>query len=168
MNFYITSGTPEFMEKLLKKHHSKNLLILYGTQETLLLHETSKKTVFQTPRKYEVVHGVNELQQKGYFVLNHFPVTDEGRPVFEKHFLNRAKNMEKAIGFIAFRLLRPLKSDTYIAISQWENKQSFDAWKQSKVYDEELLGLDKQNIFNASSYVSTYSGALPKKDEKNK
>lgn len=165
MNFYITSGTPNFMERLLKKYRSENMIILYGTQETLLLHETNRKTVFQTPRKYEVVHGVNELVQKGYFVINHFPVSDEARPIFEKHFLSRTVDMEKEPGFIAFRLLRPIKSDTYVAISQWVGKHSFEAWKNSKVYSEGLLGLQKQNIFNASSYLTTYTGVQTKKEE---
>ena len=49
------------MEKLHQKYENENMYILYGTNETLLLHETERKTVFQTPRKYEVVDGLNEL-----------------------------------------------------------------------------------------------------------
>ena len=57
---------------------------------SLLLHETAGKTVFQTPRRYEVIGSSGTLQENGYFVFNNIPVTDEGRPIFEHRFKERA------------------------------------------------------------------------------
>lgn len=169
MNFYITSGTPDFMERLLTKNKKVKLLILYGVNETLLLHETEKKTIFQTPRKYEVIGSLNDLQQTGYFIFNHIPVSDEGRPVFERYFLERIQGIENEPGFIAFRLLRPQKSETYIFLSQWTGKHSYEVWKNSNPFayamDDLKVGVKKDNIFNAAIYSTTYSGVRPEKED---
>ncbi|RUL47477.1 MULTISPECIES: antibiotic biosynthesis monooxygenase [Lysinibacillus] len=170
MYIYLTSGTPEFMEKVRKKHSKEKMFVLHGSGNSVLLHETEGKTVFATPRKFEVIDSVNALEQKGYFVLNNIPVSDEGRPIFEKRFLNRARTIEQEPGFIAFRLLRPIKSDTYIVLTQWTGPHSFEAWKNSKNFtdahtkQDATPGVKKQNIFNAASYITTYSGKVS--DEK--
>lgn len=171
MNFYMTTGTPTFMEKLHKKYEHEKMLILYGANQTLLLHETAGKTVFQTPRKYEVVDGMNELQQAGYFTFYHIPVSDEGRPVFEKNIVQRLKGMKDQTGLTAMRLLRPKKSETYIILLQWKDKRSYDIWKKYDPIVQELenfsVGVKKDNIFNAATYISTYSGAKQKEGEEN-
>lgn len=169
MFIYFTSGTADFMETIRKKYAKEKMFILHGEGNTVLVHESEKKSVFATPRKYEVLDSVGELQQKGYFVLNNIPVSDEGRPIFENRFLNRAGAIEKEPGFISFRLLRPLDSETYIVMTQWAGPASFEAWKNSQAFKHahtdkgEATGVKKQNIFNAASYVTTYSA--PPDDE---
>lgn len=169
MNFYMTTGTPLFMEKLHKKHGNEKMYILYGTTETLLLHETERKTVFQTPRIYEVVDGANELQQSGFFTLYHIPVSDEGRPVFEKNIKERSGRLKEQTGLVAYRLLRPKKSETYVILLQWTDKRSYDIWKKYDPIAQELenfkIGVKKDNIFNAAIYITTYSGAKQKAEE---
>ncbi|MEO4054562.1 antibiotic biosynthesis monooxygenase [Solibacillus sp. CAU 1738] len=163
MFIYFTSGTADYMEKMRKKYASEKVFILHGEGNTVLVHESEKKSIFATPRKYEVLDSVGELQQKGYFVLNNIPVSDEGRPIFENRFLNRAGSIDKEPGFIAFRLLRPLDSNTYIVMTQWAGPASFEAWKTSQAFKQahsnkgEATGVMKQNIFNAASYVTKYS-----------
>ncbi|MEK4284129.1 MULTISPECIES: antibiotic biosynthesis monooxygenase family protein [Ureibacillus] len=169
MNIYMTTGTPQFMEKLHQKYENENMYILYGINETLLLHETERKTVFQTPRKYEVVDGLNELQQAGFFTFYHIPVSDEGRPVFEKNILQRLGGMKDQTGLMAYRILRPKKSETYIILFQWTNKRAYDIWKKYDPFAYELehfsVGVKKDNIFNAATYITTYSGAKQKNNE---
>ena len=168
---YLTSGTPEFMESLKNKYANENMIVMYGTGNSLLLHETEGKSVFATPRKFEVLDAVGELDQRGFFVLNNIPVTEEGRPVFEHRFLNRAKAVENEPGFLAFRLLRPIKSDTYIVMTQWSGPYSFDAWKNSNAYKqahenrEKPTGIGAQNIFSTAPYITTYSAQQPENEE---
>ena len=165
MFFFITSGTVDYMEKLRNKYSTENIFVLHGTGNSLLLHESeNKKSKFATPRKHEVIDQSNQIEQRGYFVLNHIPVSDEGRPIFEKRFLERSREIEKEPGFIAYRLLRPLDSDTYIVLTQWTGPNSYDAWKNSNsfinAHGQKQPGERRQNIFNAASYVTTYSGKL--------
>lgn len=169
MNIYLTSGTAEFLEQVKNKRPNEHMILIHGEGNSVLIHETEGKSVFATPRNFEVIDSVNELEERGFFVFNNIPVTEEGRPVFEHRFLNRARAIENEPGFIAFRLLRPLNGDTYIVMTQWSGPHSFEAWKSSKAYKtahadrENPTGVRQQNIFSAASYVSTYT--VTKKDE---
>ncbi len=170
MYIYLTSGTNEFMEQVKNKYPNEQMILIHGEGNSVLIHETEGKSVFSTPRKFEILDTVNELEERGFFVFNNIPVSDEGRPVFEHRFLNRARAIEDEPGFVAFRLLRPLNGDTYIVMTQWNGPHSFEAWKNSKAYKtahaerEEPTGVRRQqNIFSAASYVSTYS-VTPKEE----
>lgn len=166
MFIYFTTGTPEYMESIRKKYLPKEqMIVLHGNSNSMLLHETEGKSLFATPRKYEVIDQVNSIEQTGYFVLNNIPVEEEGKPIFENRFLNRKGAIESEPGFIAYRLLRPIGSDTYVVLTQWTGLHSFEAWKNSKAFKEahskptgDAPGVKKQNIFNAASYVTTFSG----------
>lgn len=157
MNIYMTSGTPDFMESLKNKYVSEGLIAMHGDGNSLLLHETAGKTVFQTPRRYEIISSTGTLQENGYFVFNNIPVTDEGRPVFEHRFTERAGTIESELGFIAFRLLRPLDSDTYIVLTEWSEITYYTRWKNSTSFGEAHAGVDNTpHIFSSAPYVTTY------------
>lgn len=170
MYIYLTSGTGDFLEQVKNKYPNEHMILIHGEGNSVLIHETEGKTVFATPRKFEVLDAVNDLEERGFFVFNNIPVTDEGRPVFEHRFLERSRAIENEPGFVAFRLLRPIKSDTYIVMTQWHGPHSFDAWKSSKAYEtaharrDDSTGIRQQNIFSAASYVTTYS-AIPKEED---
>lgn len=171
MYIYLTSGTAEFMEQVKNKYPNEHMMLIHGDGNSVLIHETEGKSVFATPRKFEVLDAVNELEDRGFFVFNNIPVTEEGRPVFEHRFLNRARAIEDEPGFVAFRLLRPINGDTYIVMTQWHGPHSFEAWENSQAYKTahaeraEPTGVQQQNIFSAASYVSTYSVAPKEEDE---
>ncbi|AYC30165.1 antibiotic biosynthesis monooxygenase family protein [Paenisporosarcina cavernae] len=163
MNIYLTNGTPEFMKSLKQKNANEKMVVMYGEGNAVLLHETDGKTVFATPRKYEVIDSAGELSENGFFVFNNIPVTEEGRPIFEHRFTNRARAIEDEPGFIAIRVLRPLDSDTYIVVTEWTGPSSFEAWQSSSAYDKAHAkrgteeGIDKKpNIFSSASYVTKY------------
>lgn len=170
MYIYLTSGTGDFLEQVKNKYPNEHMILIHGEGNSVLIHETEGKTVFATPRKFEVLDSVNDLEEHGFFVFNNIPVTDEGRPVFEHRFLERSRAIENEPGFVAFRLLKPIKSDTYIVMTQWHGPYSFEAWKSSKAYEtaharrDDSTGIRQQNIFSAASYVTTYS-ALPKEED---
>ncbi|MEG0260059.1 MAG: antibiotic biosynthesis monooxygenase [Lysinibacillus sp.] len=170
MYIFLTSGTAEFMEQVKAKHPKENMILVHGDGNSVLIHETKGKSVFATPRKFEVLDSAQQLEDRGYFVFNNIPVLEEARPVFEHRFLNRARAIEEEPGFISFRLLRPLNGDTYIVITQWNGPHSFEAWKNSKAYksahatNEEPSTVRQQNIFSAASYISTYSVANKEED----
>ncbi|MBK3495964.1 antibiotic biosynthesis monooxygenase [Viridibacillus sp. YIM B01967] len=171
MNIYLTSGTPEFMESLRKKYPNEKMIVLHGAGNSVLLHETAGKSVFQTPRRYEVLDSTNELEEQGFFVFNNIPVSDEGRPIFEHRFLSRSRAIEDEPGFKAYRLLKPLNSETYIVASEWSGPASFEAWKTSKAFKEAHEnqstsdGTDNRNIFTSKPYVTTYTTAKIEENE---
>jgi heme oxygenase (mycobilin-producing) len=164
VNIYITTGTYEFLKSIEQKHSGENIILMQSVENSLLLHETEEKTIFQQPRRYEVVDASGAMENRGIVVCNNIPVTDEGRPIFEYRFKNRAGAIESTDGFIAIRVLRPLDTDTYVILTQWESEKHFIDWQQSQQYakahekKETPEGNDSnKNIFSGKSYVTKYS-----------
>ncbi|WP_273126532.1 antibiotic biosynthesis monooxygenase family protein [Metabacillus sp. HB246100] len=162
MNFFITYGTTDYLEKIVNQHTDQKLLLLENPDTATLFHETEGSSVFNEPKKYEVLDSTGEMMNGTFAVLNNIPVTQEGRPLFEKRFSERARLIEKEPGFSAIRVLRPLASDTYIILTLWESEKHFKAWQDSKAYEHAHKkrgtdqGVDQQSIFPRPSYVTTY------------
>lgn len=163
MNVYFTFGTSEYLESI-KKAHSKEELVLFQTEDNaLLVHETKGNSIFNEPKKYQVIYSSGQFELGGFAVLNNIPVNDEGRPVFEYRFKNSPGLVEHEPGFVAKRVLRPLSSDTYVIMTLWEKEQHFLNWQQSKSYVQAhnkpgtYEGMDQQKtIFPRPSYVTKY------------
>ncbi|MCZ2257649.1 antibiotic biosynthesis monooxygenase family protein [Sporosarcina sp. G11-34] len=161
MKIYLTSGTMDFMKSLRKKYSAESMIVMYGASNTVLLHETEGKSLFQTPLRYEVIGTSGSLKEDGYFAFNHIPVTDEGRPIFEHRFMMRDNSTDSQPGFIAIRLLRPLDSNTYIVLTEWENASYYHKWENSasfqQVNKESIAGADKTlHIFSSAPHITKY------------
>ncbi|MCA1030925.1 antibiotic biosynthesis monooxygenase [Bacillus timonensis] len=164
MNLYMTSGTADYLHKIKEENLNEGMILFQAEDNSVLVHETVQDSLFNEPRKYEVLDSVGELTGKGFAVLNNIPVTDEGRPNFEYRFNQRARLIEQEPGFKAIRVLRPISSDTYIIMTIWENESSFKKWQESKAYERAHQkrgtseGIDQQkSIFPRPSYVTTYN-----------
>ncbi|MBM7702671.1 antibiotic biosynthesis monooxygenase family protein [Metabacillus iocasae] len=164
MNVFITYGTQDYLNKVKEEHSQETMVLMHKEEDQFsLLHETEGETVFNEEHAYEVLDAVGDLQEGGYTVLNNIPVSDEGRPLFEHRFNQRARLIEKEPGFAAIRVLRPLKHDTYVILTMWKDEQSFKNWQESKAYDKAHQkrgtseGVDQQkSIFPRPSYVTNY------------
>ena len=167
MNFYVTSGTPDYMEKLIAKNEKEPLILLHGNGNSVVLHETEKKSIFAVPRKFEVLDSKGSFEQKGYFAIYNLPISSDERPLFETKILDVIPTLKTNDGVIAYRFLRPIKADIYLLIIQWGGPASFEAWKNSEIYKNTLSPIlegrasTMQSMFNSSSYITTYN-ASPK------
>lgn len=163
MNFYLTSGTPDFMERLVKKHGKEPMILLHGGGNSVVMHETAKKSVFATPRSFEVIDGWGTFEQRGFVAMQNVPVMDEARPVFEKQLLNSITPLKSDPSLLAYRVLRPIKEEIYVVITQWAGPASFETWTKSHHFQGELVSLldssssPTQNLFNAKTYTTTYT-----------
>ncbi|MCA1320201.1 antibiotic biosynthesis monooxygenase [Bacillus tianshenii] len=172
MNFYMTFGTAGFLEDLREGIHDGELLLMHGDDNAVLMHETTEQSSFNSGNKYEVIDSSGELSKGKFAVLNNIPVSDEGRPVFEYRFNQRARLIEDEAGFAAIRVLRPVGSDTYVILTLWEDVKYFTQWQESKAYDKAhekrgtSEGIDQnQQVFPRPSYVTTYHVQMPTETE---
>ncbi|KON89518.1 signal transduction protein TRAP [Sporosarcina globispora] len=163
MKLYMARGTYDFLKKIEEKHPDENMVIMQNTDGALLIHETAEASIFKEPRSYKVIDSSGTFKNASFAVLNNIPVTEEGRPLFEHRFKNRAGLIENEPGFAAIRVLRPLESNTYIILTLWQNEKSFKNWQNSKAYEKAHekpgteSGIDKTpNIFSSPSYVTQY------------
>ncbi|MEK3887518.1 antibiotic biosynthesis monooxygenase family protein [Bacillus sp. FSL K6-3431] len=162
MYTFITTGTYEYLKHFEDRHSEENITLMQNIETTLLWHETTGSSIFQSPRKYEVINSVGDIAEHGFVTCNNIPVSDEGRPVFEYEVTDRPSLVEKASGFLASRVLRPLSSDTYIVMTMWRDHAAFEAWKNTDAYKvvvSKLMGVKSTastSIFSGSAYLSTY------------
>lgn len=162
MNIYMTTGTMDFMEKVKEKHADEPIFLMNGGGTTLLLHETNGSSVFQTPRKYEVAGSFGHLIEPGFFAMDNVAVTDEGKPIFEHQYKALGEKLQNMPGFIAFRLLRPIGSDTYTLLTEWSDKRLYEIWHNSpgnQLSDKTSFkdsGGTAQHIFTSAPYTSHY------------
>jgi len=162
MKLYMKEGNVEGLKKKLEEYPEEPMLLFQNEDKALLIHETDGTSVFVDTRQYEILDAVGELGG-GFVVCNNIPVTEDGRPIFEERFQNRARLIEKESGFVAIRVLRPLSDDTYVIMTLWENEDAFKNWQQSKAYEHAhkkrgtTEGVDQQKqIFPRPSFVTTY------------
>ena len=155
MNTYITSGTHSFMAKIQEEHADQDIVLMQNSQETLLVHETDGKTVFQAPRKYEVLDGSGSIHS-GFAVILHVPVREEGRPVFEYQFKEKATMLEKESGLNAHRLLRPVNGDTYLFLTVWKNGDAYSDSSFANDFDgQEIVG-ENQSVLANPTFITQY------------
>lgn len=164
MNFYMTSGTGDFLLKLIEKHPNENLILLEGQGKAVVLHETTGKTIFSLPKKYEVADAFGELKQKGFFVLYHLSIEGGRRDLFKQQFLKVSGTLKNNPALISYRLLVPKKNSEHVVfISAWAGPNSYEVWTKSDLYKtnfESLFGMEAssvQKIFDGESYIATYS-----------
>ncbi|UOQ43497.1 antibiotic biosynthesis monooxygenase [Halobacillus salinarum] len=162
MKVSMTSGTSNYLEKLAQEHPEAHLLFMQDQDKTLAYHEGSEASIFEEGRDYEIVDSSGELQATGYVVMNNIPVSQEGRPVFEDRFKHRAGNVENREGFQAIKILRPLKGNTYVVLTQWRNKQDFEDWKNSQSFKEAHKNSgpeqkQKPSFIDGPAYITQYN-----------
>ena len=62
--------------------------------------------------------------------INAIEVPEGAGPELEKRFANRAPTVDSAPGFLGFQLLRPTAGENrYFVVTQWEDEESFAAWR---------------------------------------
>ena len=163
MKVYLTTGTTDYLLKVKTNHTSENLLLMGDDDSSVILHETNGDTIFNHPRKYEVIESTGTFEQARFAVLNNIAITDEGRPLFEYRLLNRPRDIETQPGFVAIRALRPLNSNTYVLLTLWQDQADFTKWKATEAFGsfykklEEKTGAQPSLIFSSAPYINTYS-----------
>ena len=163
MNFYLTSGTSDFLLKLMERNPQEKLILLSGNEKTVMLHETEGKTIFSLPQKYEVADTHGELTQKGYYVLYYLSLDGHQGDLLRQQFLERNDRLKKNLGIMSYRLLLPKKRKEHVIfISQWGGDAAYEAWVDSNEYAEHFAKLfnveasSVQKIFDGSSYITGY------------
>jgi len=154
MKLYMTQGTTDYLERLRKSCDDEKMHLFTNDFNSLLVHETTGLPVFKEPIKYVVIQSVGKLDKVGYLILNYIPVTDEGKPIFEFHYKQENPVLLEAVGFEAYRVLRPVQNNTYVLLTLWESETAYKDWKKAKSYPHEK---DKEKIVTSQPpYVKTY------------
>ncbi|QIX25420.1 antibiotic biosynthesis monooxygenase [Nocardioides sp. JQ2195] len=62
--------------------------------------------------------------------INAINVPPQAHAELERRFAARAGTVENSPGFLGFQLLRPVRGEErYFVVTQWEDEESFSAWR---------------------------------------
>jgi heme oxygenase (mycobilin-producing) len=62
--------------------------------------------------------------------INAISVPPQAHKELERRFADRAHTVDGTPGFLGFQLLRPVRGeDRYFVVTQWEDEESFAAWR---------------------------------------
>lgn len=153
----MTNGTLEYLEKIRDNHPTITIHFMQNKTSTTVYYEDTRAPIFKEARGYDIITRIGTLDPNGYVMMKHIPVTDDGKPIFESEFKQRANKIEQVPGFCAFRVLRPLHGNTYVLFVQWNNEESYHAWLNSNAY-KETYGEGKKPKYRAGKpFTTTYS-----------
>lgn len=150
----MTIGTLRFLKQLIQKHPSIHFYLMNNILEmsSLAYYEGRGKSVFTSGQRYNIFLTSGDLQEKGFVVMNHLPIAKEGQPLFEDRFKKRQGHIETMPGFQAFRLLKPIRGNNYIILTQWASQADFETWKTS----DEFLNSHHQSAIKPPAYFASH------------
>jgi len=159
MNFYITSGTYDFLYKI-KAKYPNEMLLMQNNENAVLLHETEKKSIFSMPQSFKVIESFGSFENAEFAAASYIPLTEEETPLFEYRFKNSHTRLQSQSGFIALRILQPFKKNTHVILTLWNNEIAFKNWQTSPAYhqffDNSETNSNQLHLFSGSSYSKTY------------
>src|SRR5690625_1039986 len=112
MYAHMTTGTLSFLQKIVSKHALSNYFFMQQGLNTSIYYESNrKKTIFSSGRSYDILFSTGEFIDKGYITLDNIPVTEDSVKIFEAQFKDNNLPAFSMPGFVAYRLLKPLKGN---------------------------------------------------------
>lgn len=162
----MTNGTYDFLKKIKEKYVKEKMLLMQNHEGAVLVHETGKKTVFSAPYSYEVISSAGDFENAAFAVMNYFPVEEDDQSMFEYHYQNKHNSLIDLPGFKGMRVLRPVRSNTFLIFTLWQKERDYLNWEQSISYQsffKEIKPVSAQTqIFMSSSYAKKFF--IPKED----
>ena len=67
-------------------------------------------------------------------VMNRIPVAEGREQDFEKTFMERDRAVDHMPGFVDMQVLRPVEGRTYVVLTRWKSRESFQHWTESEVF----------------------------------
>ncbi|WP_210618521.1 antibiotic biosynthesis monooxygenase family protein [Mammaliicoccus lentus] len=154
MNFYITTGTYHFLQKIMEKYPNENIHHYTRQDTTVLIHETNGESVFAQPREYSVIESRGEFYDHEFIAASYIPVSEEMRHRFENHYTNIDSEFDRFEGFESFRLLRPKKGDTYMILLGYDSNESYEDFTKSAFFAE-YFSREATRKFSGAEQYST-------------
>src|SRR5690625_63302 len=156
---FMTTGTISFLKQLTKKHETIDFSFMKSEGATLVYYESEKKkSIFVSGRAYRILYDFKALEKNGFVVMDHIPVVDDGKDIFESKVKEFLPTITRAYGIQTIRFFKPNKSDTYCIMTQWKSENAYETFLQSSMHDfyEEATLARHSAYFAERPFTSTY------------
>ena len=89
-------------------------------------------------------------------VQNHIKVNPKYSEEFEKAFSGTNEHLSGMKGFVKNEILKPVKGDSYIVLTYWEDMDSFNAWTQSEAFRQAHSRKHPDDMFIGKSELTIH------------
>jgi len=137
MRAFMTTGTAHFLKNITDSHPTIDFYFMRSGASTLVYYENMKKKgIFVSGRAFDVLDSYQPMNKKGFIVMENIPVVEDGMDIFEERIKNQFPHIKKVQGIIAARLLKQVKGNTYVFLTQWETERAFIDFQHSKMFEK--------------------------------
>lgn len=132
-----TSGTYHFLEQLTKKHLDKyNFYFMKNNRTTIVYYEHKrKKSIFVSGKTFSILKTYETIQPKGFVTMEHVPISGDGVSFFEGRAKKIFLDLTERRGVVAMRLLKQLKKNEFVIMTQWKSERDEQFWRNSPAYE---------------------------------
>lgn len=152
MFVHITSGTYHYLQKTLNQYPDQDMH-LFQNIHSQLWHQTNEPSVFQSPHSYELIGQLGTIENKGSVDIRYFTIKDQGKPIFAYEIKNILPKIEHVPGFIAIRILKPLKHDDFLVMTMWDNQNHKTEFEEMELFDEVIV---TKSVYASPPYSKSY------------
>ncbi|ANZ33025.1 hypothetical protein [Staphylococcus carnosus] len=156
MKFYASYGTFGYLNQI-RLNNPDHHLYLYSAKDTsLIFEETDMPSALKEPLTYEILSTVNELEEDGFFAVVFIPTAENHAYQLEKRLMGLTLDFDKFPGFKCYRFLKPDKGTTYKIYFGFSERQAYEDFKESSIYQENFSKSALSQFFGSSGQHSSY------------
>src|SRR5690625_4854965 len=112
---FMTTGTQDFLEKLMERHPSIRHYFMKDGANTLVYYEdTKKKSIFVSGRRFEILYKKADIWNLGFIAMEHIPVDKQSAQLFESRFEEHFSILNDLGELLSARLLKDRKRGLYV------------------------------------------------------
>lgn len=156
MKIYTTYGTYGFLNQIRLNNEDRNLLLFSTADSCVIVEETDETTILKHPTVYETVVEINELSDQHFYSAIFIPTTDDHAYQLEKKLGHLTLDFEDIAGFKSYRFLKPVEGTTYKIYFGFANRQAYEDFKTTDMFNDNFSKLALSHYFGLSSQHSSY------------
>ena len=138
MKIYTTYGTYDYLNQI-RLNHPENHLFIYSTNDSSV-----------------IIDEINELNHQHFYSAIFIPSSEDHVNQLEKRLSNLNLDFSQFAGFKSYRFLRPEEGTTYKIYFGFANRQTYEDFKSSDMFNDYFSKEALRHYFGSSSQHSSY------------
>ena len=156
MYLYTSYGTYQFLNQIKLNHQERNLFQFSTNDSSIILEESEGKSILKHPSAYQVIDSTGEFSEHHFYSAIFVPTSEDHRQQLEKKLLHVDVPLSNFGGFKSYRFLRPEEGTTYKIYFGFANRQTYEDFKSSDMFNDYFSKEALRHYFGSSSQHSSY------------
>jgi len=156
MKIYTTYGTYGFLNQIRINNEDRQLFVFSTADNSVIIEEPSNPSILKHPTTYETITAYNELNSNHFYSAIFIPTAENYAYQLEKKLAQLTLDFSSFGGFKSYRFLKPVEGTTYKIYFGFADRQSYEDFKTSELFQQHFSKSALSQFFGASSQHSSY------------